>query len=124
MAQDSYVQVAPDSTGKKIRNIQASILQPDGSVAIVQMQVVSLVDENGNPARFASDQDIQLQLLDETRAMRMGIQMLVDWLNPVASTIRPLPFTSGSKTGAVVGQTVEENELIEIARDIRMDDDT
>lgn len=45
---ESYVQVAADGSGKKIRNIAAEVVQEDGSTATVYMQVVSLKDEFGN----------------------------------------------------------------------------
>jgi uncharacterized protein (UPF0254 family) len=48
MAQESVVQVAPDSTGKKIRNLQLDVIQPDGTTATVQMQVIIIADANGN----------------------------------------------------------------------------
>jgi hypothetical protein len=48
MSDASYVQVAPDSTGKKIRNLQLNVVQPDGSTSVVQMQVISIADANGN----------------------------------------------------------------------------
>jgi len=46
---EAFVQVAPDSTGKKVRNIQLDLPQADGSITTVQMQVVSIRDENGTP---------------------------------------------------------------------------
>jgi hypothetical protein len=46
-ADESYIQVAPDGSGKKVRNLQLDVLQPDGTMATVQMQVVSIVDEHG-----------------------------------------------------------------------------
>jgi hypothetical protein len=47
VAQESVVQVAPDSTGKKIRNLQLDIVQPDGTIATVQMQVTVQADADG-----------------------------------------------------------------------------
>jgi hypothetical protein len=49
MAADSYIQVATDGSGKKVRNLQLDVLQPDGTVATVQMQVVAIADERGRP---------------------------------------------------------------------------
>lgn len=48
-AQEGYVQVLPDSTGKKIRNLQGEETQPDGTIVNAMMQVVVPVDENGQP---------------------------------------------------------------------------
>lgn len=47
MAEETYTQVPPDSTGDKIRNIQAVIVKPDGSETLVSMQVVALTDSDG-----------------------------------------------------------------------------
>jgi len=49
MAAESFVAVAPDSTGKKIRNLAIDVLQPDGTTTTVQMQVTNICDENGRP---------------------------------------------------------------------------
>lgn len=124
MSTEGLVQVAADSTGKKIRNIVASVLQPDGTVATVLMQVVTLVDEEGNPARFSDDHDLQQQMLDEMRAVRMGMQLLVDWMNPASSSVMSTPATGKAKTSIIsAGSSTEDHELIEIARDVRQDDD-
>lgn len=48
----SYVQVPVDSTGKKMRNIQVSVLQPDGSLAVTQMEVVVVANSQGQPLDF------------------------------------------------------------------------
>jgi len=46
---ESFAQIAPDSTGKKIRNLAIDVVQPDGTASTVYMQVVSIADENGRP---------------------------------------------------------------------------
>ena len=69
--QEAIVQVAPDSTGKKIRNLQIQILQSDGSFATVLMQVVAITDENGNPVDLTEEDDWRQRMLDETRAVRI-----------------------------------------------------
>lgn len=46
---ESYVQVAADGVGKKVRNLSVYARQSDGTVVLVQMQVVALVDEDGVP---------------------------------------------------------------------------
>jgi len=53
LADESYVQVLPDSSGKKIRNLSLSVVQPDGTTSTVLMQVVSIVDEAGKPYALA-----------------------------------------------------------------------
>lgn len=48
MATDTYVQVPPDSTGKKIRMLEVNILLADGTVGTTELQVISIADEKGN----------------------------------------------------------------------------
>ena len=120
---ESYVGVAADGAGKKIRNLQITTLQADGSLLTVQMQVVAIGDEEGNPVRFSETFELQQQMLDEIRATRMGIQLLVDWLNPVASVMMSTPVSKGIRVLPTNTSNVEENELIEMARDFRADED-
>lgn len=53
--QESYTQVAPDSTGDKIRTIAKEVVQPDLSTATVEMQTVTVADEAGNIITVAKD---------------------------------------------------------------------
>ena len=69
MSTESIIQVAPDSTGKKVRNIQLDVPQADGSVATVMMQVITIRNENGEPIR-TSDSDTLRAIYDEIRALR------------------------------------------------------
>ena len=46
--QEGFTQVAPDSTGDKIRTIEIDVVQPDTTTATVQMQVVNIADAEGN----------------------------------------------------------------------------
>lgn len=61
MASEAYVQVLPDSSGKRVRNLALEVLQADGTTAIVHMQVVSIVDQDGraytisNPAQVSDE---------------------------------------------------------------------
>jgi hypothetical protein len=122
---EGFVQVAPDGGGKKIRNVQVLVQQPDGSLATVYMQAVAILDEDGNAVRFSDGLDLQQHQLDELRAVRLGIQTLVDWLNPVSSTVRPgVVPTGAARVGMPLpAQIVEDNELIDMARDLRDDED-
>ena len=55
---EGYTQVAPDSTGDKIRTIEVNIVQPDTSTATVQMQTVTISKVNGTiitPAQDGTD---------------------------------------------------------------------
>lgn len=119
---ETFIGVAPDSTGKKVRNLQIAALQADGTVATVMMQVVSIVDADGSSVRFGEDRDLQQQTLMELRAIRAGIQMLVEWLNPAASPVRTQPIPGGGLV-CLPTPAVEEHELIEIAKDLRDEED-
>mgnify|MGYP001301383429 CR=1 FL=1 len=73
MSSEGVVQVAPDATGKRIRNLSLQILQPDGTLQTVYMQVVSIVDDRGFPIDFI-DQVWQSEVLAELSAIRIGIE--------------------------------------------------
>lgn len=68
---EAYVQVATDGSGKKIRNVQLDVVQADGTVATVQMQVVVPVDKDGQLIDHASETNALLKaLLREMTALR------------------------------------------------------
>lgn len=72
-AVDTYVPVGTDGAGdKKIRNLQIDILQPDGTVATVQMQVVAISDRDGRAFDLNADRTAALlvQILEELKAIR------------------------------------------------------
>lgn len=76
MPNETYVQVAPDGAGKKIRNLEVQTFQEDGTFTTVLLQVVSMADEFGNPVFFADQADWQVQLLNEMRAVRLCLEAL------------------------------------------------
>jgi hypothetical protein len=45
---EAYSQIQPDSTGDKIRTVELTLLQPDGTRVTVGMQVMSITDSEGN----------------------------------------------------------------------------
>jgi len=130
MPRASLVQVAPDSTGKKISNLQMEVLQTDGSIATVQLQIISIADENGNPMRVVESQDVAQQMLDEMRATRIGMQMLVEWLHPMSNMIQPTQLQPrqrgmlGHVFQAPIPLQPEENDLLEMAQNMRDDEIT
>ena len=85
MSQESSIQVAPDSTGKKVRNLSVYAQQSDGTVALVQMQVVSIVDASGTPVSLDRASDFE-QLLALTRRHNDLLQMLVTELTDIDPT--------------------------------------
>ena len=70
MAQDSFVQVAPDGAGKKIRNVQMDMLQADGTIATVQVQIVGHVTYDGFPVDQSGVEKLLRELIAEVRALR------------------------------------------------------
>jgi len=76
MADESYIQVAPDSTGKKVRTLEMPAVQSDGTVATVEMQVAALVDANGRPLDLASD--LQRDILRVLKQLRYGLSLQLD----------------------------------------------
>lgn len=76
MAEESYVQLPADSTGKKVRNLQATVIQSDGSTARVQMQVVSLVDSEGRPVNMHLHEQLE-ELVRIGRQQRFLLKMLL-----------------------------------------------
>jgi hypothetical protein len=79
MSGESYVQVAPDSTGAKIRNLEVTTY-PDETATEVSQQVVVLADKLGrlldNDAAWRED------TLNELRAMRELLAIIADAVSP------------------------------------------
>lgn len=72
MAQEAYTQVAANGVGNKIRNLSLDVLQPDGTIATVQMQVVSIVDADGRTIDFGAIETANLlrSMLRELTTLR------------------------------------------------------
>jgi hypothetical protein len=74
---EGYVQVALDSTGKKIRNLSVDVVQPDGTISTVQMQVININDQYGVPIDFSGRTNQLLNsLLSEMKGVR---RILATW---------------------------------------------
>lgn len=78
MAIESVVQVAPNSTGAKIRNVSLSILQSDGTIATVMVQATSVVDADTGRALDVEGQEWRDDMIQTLRAIRRGIEILCD----------------------------------------------
>ena len=73
---ESFIQVAPDSTGKMVRNLAVTFVNPDdGTTVTAYMQVVSIADAQGNIID-ASGREWHESILRELRAIRLGISIL------------------------------------------------
>jgi len=80
MSDEAYTQVAPDSTGDRIRTNEIELLQEDGSRVTVSIQVISISDAEGNiigvpsaPLEVSSKKICSLleELLEEIRQLRI-----------------------------------------------------
>jgi hypothetical protein len=68
---ETYVQVAADGSGKKIRNVGVEVLLADGSTETRYMQVVSVADADGVPWGPTSNDELLLEL----RAIREMLEL-------------------------------------------------
>ncbi len=59
---ESYIQVPPDSTGKKVRNIKVQTVV-DGVLTDVYIQAVMLTDPQGNTINDFADYNFQTQVI-------------------------------------------------------------
>lgn len=71
---ETYVQVPPDSTGKKIRNVLVTVPTADGSTTTAYMQVVGLADSDGFP--IANPSMFQEELLGVLRDLKDSVDLL------------------------------------------------
>jgi len=71
---ETYVQVPPDSTGKKIRNLLVTVPAADGSTATAYMQVVGLADADGFPLEDPSL--FQQEMLALLREIKTSVDLL------------------------------------------------
>ena len=71
---EAYVQVPPDSTGKKVRNVLVTVPAADGSTTTAYMQVVGLADSDGFP--LGNPSTFQQELLSALRDLQQSIDLL------------------------------------------------
>jgi hypothetical protein len=69
LEREQYVQVAPDSTGKKVRNCEITAIQQDGSIATVEMQVISIARTDGTPVDLDGRWDELIALVRTTNRL-------------------------------------------------------
>ena len=75
MSVEGYVGLPSDGPGKKIRNLYMEVLQQDGTLQTVYMQVVSIVDDRGFSVEFI-DHDWQQRMINELVGIRKGIEAI------------------------------------------------
>jgi hypothetical protein len=79
MSSESYVQVAPDSTGAKIRNIEVTTY-PDDTATDVNQQVVVLADKLGR--LIDNDTSWREETLSELRSVRELLTVIAEAVSP------------------------------------------
>jgi hypothetical protein len=78
MPLETFYQVVPDGTGKKIRNFQVTALEQDGSSAATLVQAVTAVDaDTGMAIELATKADVA-ELTRVLNAVLRGIAMIAD----------------------------------------------
>ena len=84
---EGYVQTEINRTGPKIRNITASVLQPDGTTATVYMQVVALAatSPDGQPI----DLDISATLDELKTLATQQVNLLLIIANQLGANVTP-----------------------------------
>lgn len=73
---EGNIQVSPQSSGEKVRTLKMQIVQADGTLATVGMQVVMITDENGDPLIASRDQQWKEDVLVELRRISRGLIIL------------------------------------------------
>jgi hypothetical protein len=72
-AKEGFVALPVDGVGKQVRNLQMQIVQPDGTLATVYMQVMGpITDADGRVVDVSGDATnaLLVQVVRELRAMR------------------------------------------------------
>jgi hypothetical protein len=77
---ETFVQVAPDSSGQKIRNLTVTFVASDGTAHTVNMQVVSIADGSGRMMSFGPTEELLEAILQELQHIKTllcfeGIQL-------------------------------------------------
>jgi hypothetical protein len=73
---ESYVQVQPDSTGRKVKTVQTEEIV-SSSVVQTEVQAVALTDESGFLVGAPMTEETGQNILRELYRIRKGISLLV-----------------------------------------------
>lgn len=84
---ESKVQVAPDSTGSKIRTLEVTTYV-NGVASVVEMQVVAIADELGNPISLSSAEDKLDRLYLEARFQSEVLLRILNGVDQQQKTTR------------------------------------
>jgi hypothetical protein len=73
MADETYIQVASDGAGKKVKNLKLiGVVQADGTSADVYIQCTAIVDGDGRTVDLDELTGVMRALLKEVRWLRKG----------------------------------------------------
>lgn len=76
----NQIQLPTDGTGKKLRTIEVTTIIA-GVVTTVEMEVLSVSDDQGNVIKEFIDYPWQDEMLSEIKMIRIGIARLLDALD-------------------------------------------
>jgi len=86
---ETYVQVAPDSTGAKVRNVEILTNQADGTTALVEMQIIGIAGRDG----IMLDLDLRdtlTELVQVQKGVRAVLLLLYNEMTDSALTLNDL----------------------------------
>ena len=76
---ESFVQVAIDGSGKRVRNVAITAIQADGTTQVVYQQAVSIVDATtGQPFDLMGDAQWKSDVTQLLRAVVRGLAILAE----------------------------------------------
>jgi hypothetical protein len=75
MAVDQNIGLPPDSTGKKVRVLEITALDSDGSVQTVEMQVIAIADRRGQLLGLSSTEGLLQGILDKLEEIRFELSL-------------------------------------------------
>jgi hypothetical protein len=71
---DGYIQVPTDSTGKKVQSREMRVILDDGTLATVQMQVISIADKDGRFVDLDTSSTLD-EILEVLREMKQMMEL-------------------------------------------------
>jgi len=121
MAVETPFSPVPGS-GPQFHVIQATMLV-NGVPTPVSIEAIALADEFGNLVLSSSEDGPWKQaLLDEMRALRLGMQMLLEYIHPMSGITTPAPVSNLASSVVSTGvPNAQEVDLIALAQSIRED---
>ncbi len=79
---EGYIQVPPESTGKKVRNLKVQTVV-DGTLTDVYIQAVAISDSFGNVIDDFADYNFQSQMIRRLNAIANQLQIITGQHVPI-----------------------------------------